>query len=50
MICTVEVLRQILEKVPDDFEVAFIDEDILRTVSDKVEIDVSGKMIILKSS
>ena len=45
MIITSEVLSEILEKLPDDFEVWYNNVP----VTDLVEIDVSGKRIILKS-
>ena len=45
MIITSEVLREILEKLPDDFEVWYNNVP----VTDLVEIDVSGKRIILKA-
>ena len=49
MIITAEVLLSILEKVPGDYEIVFDDGDIEHFVQDKVELDVSGKKIILKS-
>ena len=41
---TIEVLKEIVEKVPDDFIVGFDD----LVVSDKFEVDVSGKKLVLK--
>ena len=51
MILTVEVLRQILDHVPDDYEIEYLvpGRNSVNPVSDKVEVDVSGKKIILKS-
>ena len=40
----VETLRQILEKMPDDYEVKYIDRDI----SSNFEVDVENKLLILK--
>ena len=45
MIITAEVLKEVLDKCPDEYEI-FYDNN---PISDKVEIDVSGKRIILKS-
>jgi hypothetical protein len=45
MILTVEVMKQIIEKLPDDYEIWYNNNP----VQDKVEIDVSEKKIILKS-
>ena len=45
MIINVEVLIEVLGKCPKDFEIFYNTVP----VSDKIEIDVSGKKIILKS-
>ena len=50
MIITAEVMKNILANVPGDYELEFVEENISYPVSDKVEIDVLGKKIILKSS
>ena len=47
-ILEISVLKEIIEKVPEDFEVEFNDLDTTHQISDKVEIDVSGKKLILK--
>ena len=47
-ILEISVLKEIIEKVPEDFEVEFDDRDTIHQISDKVEIDVSGKKLILK--
>lgn len=40
----VETLKQILEKLPEDYEVRYIDRDI----SSNFEVDVENKLLILK--
>lgn len=47
-ILEISVLKEIIEKVPEDFEIEFNDRDTTHQISDKVEIDVSGKKLILK--
>jgi len=43
-------LKGILEHVPDDYEIVFVDhKHSTYMVQDKVEVDVSGKRLILKS-
>lgn len=49
MIITVDVLSEILDKVPGDYEVEFVKDGISYPVLDKVEVDVSGKKFVLKS-
>ena len=49
MIITAEVLLSILEKVPGDYEIVFNNNGVEQFVQDKIELDVSGKKIILKS-
>ena len=49
MIMTVEVLKKVLDHIPDDYEITFNDKGIEHIVQDKVEIDVSGKKLVLKS-
>ena len=44
----IATLKKIIEKVPEDFEVEFDDRDTTHKISDKVEIDVSDKKLILK--
>ncbi len=48
MIITVDVLREFLDNVPGDFELVFRNDDIEYLVSDMVEVDLSGKKIVLK--
>lgn len=51
MIINVGVLKEVLDHVPDDFDVEFHDvvNNISYPVLDKVEIDVSEKKLVLKS-
>ena len=42
-ILNIEVLKKIIENVPEDFDVEFYNGTTNVTLSDKVEIDVSGK-------
>ena len=47
-ILEISVLKEIIEKVPEDFDLEFDDRNITHQIPDKVEIDVSGKKLILK--
>ena len=47
-ILDIATLKEIIEKVPEDFDIEFNDRNITHQISDKVEIDVSGKKLILK--
>lgn len=44
----IATLKKIIEKVPEDFDVEFNDRKSTHQISDKVEVDVSGKKLILK--
>ena len=48
-ILNIEVLKKIIENVPEDFDVEFYNGTTSVPLSDKVEIDVSGKRILFKS-
>ncbi len=48
-ILNIEVLKKIIENVPEDFDVEFYNGTTNVPLSDKVEIDVSGKRILFKS-
>ena len=48
-IITIGVLKKVIEKLPDDFTVAYENKTTTTPISDKVEIDVSGQKLILKS-
>ena len=41
-------LRKIIEKVPEDYKVEFNDRNNTHIISDKFEVDVSEKKLILK--
>ena len=45
---TIEVLKKIIEHIPDDYEVQFDDGKNKCSIDDKVEIDVSLEKLILK--
>lgn len=47
-IINIEVLKKIIENVPDDFEVEFDDGTNTVPISDKIEVDVSGKKLIFR--
>lgn len=48
-ILTVEVLKEIVEKLPDDFEVEFKDiEGSVSSVSDEFTVKVDEKKLVLK--
>ena len=44
----IATLKKIIEKVPEDYEIEFNDRDCNHKISDKFEVDVSGKKLILK--
>ena len=45
---TIDVLKRIIEHVPDDFKVEYDDGEAISSIADKVEIDVGLKKVILK--
>ena len=45
---SIEVLKKIVEKIPEDYTVEFDDGKNNFSLDDKVEIDVSLKKLILK--
>ena len=47
-ILEISVLKEIIEKVPEDYTVEFTSGKNVFKFSDKVEIDVSGKKITFK--
>ena len=47
-ILTIDVLKKIVENLPDDFTVEYSNNKIISPINDKVEIDISGKRLILK--
>lgn len=48
-ILNIEVLKKIIENVPEDYDFEFYNGTTNVPLSDKVEIDVSGKRILFKS-
>ena len=44
----VETLKKIVASIPDDFEIEFKDTKSSCRISDKIEVDVSGKKLIFK--
>ena len=48
-ILNIEVLKKIIENIPEDYDVEFYNGTTNVQLSDKVEIDVSGKRTLFKS-
>ena len=48
-ILKIEVLKKIIENIPEDYDVEFHNGTTNVPLSDTVEIDVSGKRILIKS-
>lgn len=48
-ILKIEVLKKIIENIPEDYDVEFHNGTTNVPLSDTVEIDVSGKRILFKS-
>ena len=48
-ILNIEVLKKIIENIPEDYDVEFYNGTTNIPLSDTVEIDVSGKRILFKS-
>jgi len=44
----IATLKKIIEKVPEDYEIEFDGRDSTHKISDKIEIDVGEKKLILK--
>ena len=47
-ILDIETLKKIIEKVPEDYELEFNDRSGTHKISDKIEVDVGEKKLILK--
>ncbi len=47
-ILTIEVLKKLIENILDDYNVEYDKETTIAPITDKVEIDVSGKRLIFK--
>lgn len=48
MIMNAATLKEILDHIPGEYEIEFINKNIPYPISDKVEIDVSNQKLILK--
>lgn len=47
-ILTIEVLKKLIENVPNDFSIEYNSKTTVFPIDDKVEIDISGKRLIFK--
>lgn len=47
-ILTIEVLKNLIGNIPDDYTVEYNKEVTIAPIDDTVEIDVSGKRLIFK--
>lgn len=43
-----EILKQLIENVPDEFTIEFDNGTTIVPITDKVEIDISNKRVIFK--
>lgn len=48
-ILTIGVLKKLIENMPDEYTVEYDKEETIAPIEDKMEIDVSGKRVILNS-
>lgn len=47
-ILTIEVLKKLIENLPDEYTVEYYKEVTIAPIEDKVEIDVSDKKLIFR--
>ena len=47
-ILTIEVLKKIIENIPEDYTVEYDKEVTIAPIDDTVEIDITAKRLILK--
>ena len=47
-ILTIELLKKVIENLPNDYTVEYDKGNTISPVDDRVEIDISGKRIIFK--
>ena len=47
-ILTIELLKKLIENIPDNFTVEYDNKKAISPISDKVEIDITGEKLILK--
>ena len=45
---TIEVLKKVIENLPNDYTVEYNKEVTIAPIEDKIEIDISGERIIFK--
>lgn len=45
---TIDVLKKLIENIPDDFTVEYDNKTTVSPINDKVEIDIGGKRLIFK--
>ena len=49
MILTIENLQDFIDKLPTDYTVEYVEDGISHPISDRLEVDLSGEKLILKS-
>lgn len=49
MILTIGNLKKVIENVPEDFTVEYVNDGISHPICDILEVDLSGKKLVLKS-
>lgn len=47
-ILTIDVLKKLIENIPEDYTVEYDKEVTIAPITDMIEIDVTGKRIIFK--
>lgn len=47
-ILTIDVLKSLIENIPDDYTVEYNKEVTIAPITDRIEIDISGKRLIFK--
>lgn len=47
-ILTIEILKKLIDNMPNDFTVEYDNKTTISPIDDKVEIDISGKRLIFK--
>ena len=47
-ILNIEVLKRIIENIPEDYTIEYDNKETIVPIDDKVEIDISGKRLIFK--
>ena len=47
-VLTIEVLKKVIENLPNDYTVEYNKEVTIAPIDDTVEIDISGKRLIFK--